>query len=235
MILNIDTTTDICSVALSDGLAVLSLKETTTNTHAAQITLLIEAALKEVGKKMSDLEAVAISNGPGSYTSLRIGASTAKGICYALDIPLIVVDTLRSLVVGSLWMVAKSTNQQLPTNNDTIFCPMIDARRMEVYTALYDTQGNQNTETEAQIVDSESYQNLFEQGKTIVFTGNGAPKCKTTITHPNAIFVDCNCSAQWMVSLSYKAHQEKQYTDAAYYVPYYFKAPNITTPRLVIG
>jgi tRNA threonylcarbamoyladenosine biosynthesis protein TsaB len=256
LILNIDTTTDICSIALSDGTELLSLQETTTNTHAAQITLLIQAALKEAGKKMSDLTAVAVSNGPGSYTSLRIGTSTAKGICYALDIPLIVVDTLQALA-KSIYDLrftiydSKSIDPQssATSGNDGVaivnrqssidlidfVCPMIDARRMEVYTALFDTNGNNIKATEALIVAPNSFDEYFVQGKTIVFVGNGAPKCKEIITNERAIFIERNCSAKWMIHLSYKEFQEKNFADTAYYTPYYFKAPNITTPKLVIG
>ena len=146
-ILNIETATDICSVAIAENDTLLSLAETTESfQHATQLTHLIDTCLRDTKLKMKDLAAVAVSQGPGSYTALRVGTSTAKGIAYALQLPLIAVDTLQSLAFAGSQLVQK----------DVLYCPMIDARRMEVYTAFYNYKNMAVTETQAIIVDRKS-------------------------------------------------------------------------------
>lgn len=225
-ILNIETATDICSIALSKGADLLVLKEAEKNfTHASEITLLIDAALKEAGINIRQLDAVALSQGPGSYTGLRIGTSTAKGICYALDIPMIAVDTLAALAMETHAVIQKP---------NALYFPMIDARRMEVYTAGYDANGEKQSDLEAKIIDKTSFSNLFEQKKAVVFSGNGAVKCKEILTNEYAFFYDLNCSAQLLVRLAYVAYQANNFVDMAYFSPLYFKAPNITSPKKVL-
>lgn len=222
LILNIETATDICSVCISEGDKVLAIKEADKAfSHTSKLTVLIGACCEELGISLAQLDAVAVSKGPGSYTSLRVGASTAKGICYALDKPLIAVDTLRS--------IAGIT--QANTKKQGLFAPMIDARRMEVYVTLFDKNLDLTMDTQAKIIDRDSFKEYFDQGQTIVFSGNGANKCQDVINSPLAVFSPEICSAANLVSLSYKAFQKNDFCDAAYFSPNYFKSPNITTPR----
>jgi tRNA threonylcarbamoyladenosine biosynthesis protein TsaB len=230
-ILNIDTATDICSIAISCEGKMLSLLEEANNNHASCITLMIEDALMKANINIKDLAAVAMSNGPGSYTSLRVGTSTAKGICYALDIPLIAVDTLTSLAYAAFQEIEAI---------DFLYCPMIDARRMEVYMALFE-KNDENTEVlplkeieplNNVIIDENAFQNYFKQGKTIVLTGNGAAKCKAVINSVNILHVDKLCSAAYLIPLSTEAFLKKAFADVAYHTPQYLKSPNITTPKL---
>jgi tRNA threonylcarbamoyladenosine biosynthesis protein TsaB len=230
-ILNIDTATDICSIAVSYEGKMLSLVEEPNNNHASRITLMIEEALAAAAINIKDLAAVAMSNGPGSYTSLRVGTSTAKGICYALDIPLIEVDTLTSLAYAAF--------QDMDVA-DALYCPMIDARRMEVYSIIFEKKA-QNTEgppltiiepLNNVIIDENAFQNYFEQGKKIVLTGNGAAKCKAVINSVNILHVDKHCSAAYLIPLSTEAFLKKAFVDVAYHTPQYLKSPNITTPKV---
>ena len=226
-ILNIDTATDICSIAVSQAGKMLSLVEEANNNHTSRITLMIEEALAIAKINIKDLAAVAMSNGPGSYTSLRVGTSTAKGICYALDIPLIAVDTLTSLAYAAFreWDEA-----------DVLYCPMIDARRMEVYMTLF----AKNTEGVLKvieplnnvIIDENTFQNYFEEGKKIVLTGNGAAKCMAVINSVNILHVNKSCSAQHLIPLSTEAFLKGEFVDVAYHTPQYLKSPNITTPKV---
>lgn len=225
LLLNIETSTEICSIAISKGMEVLSLQETSeAYAHASQITLLIQAALEEAGQSLADLDAIALSQGPGSYTALRVGTSTAKGIGYALNKPLLAIDTLQSLAYASFqddW-------------SDAYYAPMIDARRMEVYTLLLDRQGTLIQPTEAKIVDETAYAEYLEAGQRIVFSGNGAPKCQTVINSPNARFLHLGTSARYLVPLAVEAYEKKDFADLAYFSPHYFKSPNITKPKQVL-
>jgi len=173
-ILNIETSTEICSVCVSENGNVLAIAESHEGyNHATNLTMFIQKCLEESKLQMQDLDAVAFSQGPGSYTGLRIGVSAAKGICYALNKPLIAVDTLSAIANEC------ASKEQL---ENALFCPMIDARRMEVYTALFNYKNEKVKDLEALIVDSESFQTEFNEGKQIVFCGNGSEKCKSVIT-----------------------------------------------------
>ncbi len=223
MILQIETATDICSVGLSQSGKILSLCETDEkNVHAAQLTRLIEKCLSEAGAAMKDLAAIAVSIGPGSYTGLRVGLSTAKGLAYALDLPLIAVNTLQSLAFACREAMART---------DVLYCPMIDARRMEVYTALYDPDFNIIEPIQAKVLDAASYDPWFNAGKTIVFCGNGAEKCTTLFRSPLAIFSPVRCSASHLTGLSALAFLVKDFADLALVSPEYVKPPNITVSR----
>lgn len=216
LILQIETATTSCSVALSrDGntIAVKELNER--NAHASSVTLFIEDVMKAGNYSMKDLDAVSVSMGPGSYTGLRIGVSTAKGLCYALDIPLISVNTLTSM--------ASKMQEQYQTR-EVLFCPMIDARRMEVYTAVFDKALNELQPVEAKIIDSDSFANLLDQN-IVVFFGDGALKCKDVLgVNPNAVFVDdFTNSASDMSKLAFRKFGQKQFEDVAYFEPYYLK------------
>lgn len=227
-ILNIESSTDVCSVCISNRDEVLLLNEIVGNDHASKITFLIEDALSACQLTMKDLAAVAISNGPGSYTSLRVGVSTAKGICYAMNIPLIAIDTLESLARAMY-------NEE--KDSAALYCPMIDARRMEVYHALYKIDENQElrkiVDPQPLIVDNSSFSTYFSTGQKIVFCGNGSMKIQTEINSIYAKYKNIVCSGVNLPPLSWKALYEKNFVDVAYHTPDYIKAPNITTPKKV--
>lgn len=218
MILQIETATTACSVALTHGGEVIAHRLLNQrNVHAEVITLFIEQAVAEAGKTYQDLDAVAVSCGPGSYTGLRIGVSTAKGLCYALDKPLIAIETLQAMAVG---MVAK-LQDSYPEN--ALFCPMIDARRMEVFTAIFDADGNKVMPTAALIIDENSFTEWLAN-HTVYFFGDGAAKCRNTITHLNARFIDdyINDAAD-MAAIALNKFNNKDFEDVAYFEPYYLK------------
>jgi tRNA threonylcarbamoyladenosine biosynthesis protein TsaB len=213
-------------VALSKGLEVLSLEEhSNAHEHAATLTLMIERVMKKNNLSLSEINAVSVSKGPGSYTALRIGISTAKGICFALQKPLIAVDTLQSLALAAA---------QIMPIEDAIYCPMIDARRMEVYCALYNFENNILENNQAKIIDSHSFTDYFNKYKKIIFTGNGAPKCESTLQNELSFFVETRCSARHLVPLAMQSFENQRFEDVAYFVPEYLKEPNITTPKKII-
>lgn len=216
IILHIETATTVCSVALSENGKLLSLKEENKGLkHAENITLFIMHVLKESGKKITDLDAVALSSGPGSYTGLRIGTSTAKGLCYALDKPLISVSTLQSLALNAITKTSDAS---------ALYCPMIDARRMEVFSAVYDEQLNEAEPPAPKIIDENSF-NLLLPSHKIFFFGDGSEKCKAVLSHqPNAIFIDdIFPSAVFMISLAEIKFSKKQFEDTGLFVPFYLK------------
>ncbi len=210
-ILNIETSTKNCSVSLSkQGKTVILKEEAEQNfTHSEKLHLFIDEILKEVSVSYKQLSAVALSKGPGSYTGLRIGTSTAKGLCFALDIPLIAIDSLTILA------------QQVQLKNGLII-PMIDARRMEVYTAVFDENHNKKSEIQALVIDENSFSDISEK---VYFIGDGASKCKSILTQENFIFLDdiIYPSAQEMAILSFKKFQAKEFEDIAYFEPFYLK------------
>ena len=224
LILNIETATKVCSVAIGEDGKVIAEAETRgQQSHAGNLTLLIEQCLKEIGQSLSDLDAIAVSHGPGSYTGLRIGLSTAKGMCYALEKPLITVNTLAAL--------ANVTKMRFPHEN-AVYCPMIDARRMEVYTAIFDGNGKQLTETQPLIIENEDYfEAYFANNQTIIFSGDGSEKCKTIIENKNSKFIIQENTAVGMVSIAERQFNENDFDDLAYSSPFYLKSPNITKPR----
>lgn len=217
-ILNIETSTTCCSAAITiDGEPVASVEQLANANHASELPRFIEQLLMTAKQNGWHLDAVALSQGPGSYTGLRIGASTAKGICYGLNIPLIPVDTLQVLC-------ASVPSGVLPDN--ALLCPMLDARRMEVYTALYQQQGTQLStisEVQAMIIDADAFaQTLALQ--PVYFFGNGAAKCQSIITHPNAHFVDNVVpQAQCMGLLAEMQPNSLDVKQMAYYEPFYLK------------
>jgi len=224
IILHIETSTNVCSVALSeDGACLFSKSNAEGMNHAALLSVFIAEALdvlKAAGKKP---DAVAASSGPGSYTGLRIGVSTAKGLCYGYGIPLIAVSTLEVLTAQAL--------QQVKDAENALFCPMIDARRMEVYAAFYNAQGEMKREISADIIDSDSYQEILA-AQPVYFFGNGAEKCKTTLTHPNVRFIDNLVPlAENMIAFAERAFAEKNFVDVAYFEPFYLKEFQTTTPK----
>ena len=225
-ILNIETSTRVCSVALAVGGKVEAIKEShTKNSHAGQITHFCEAVVKEAGTTFHDLDAVAVSKGPGSYTGLRIGVSTAKGFCYAIDKPLIAIGTLKAMAAGMI------ENENKP--EDFFYCPMIDARRMEVYAAVFDSELNELKKTEAVIVDENSFSDLLSENK-IIFAGDGAVKCEEVLNHQkNAVFKnDFHPSTAFMAQLSEQKFNQKDFEDVAYFEPFYLKDFVAGIPRV---
>jgi tRNA threonylcarbamoyladenosine biosynthesis protein TsaB len=214
VILNIETSTTLCSVSLSKEGKVIASKEVNDGfTHAENLHIFIEEVLGKSGLSTKDLNAVAVGSGPGSYTGLRIGVSAAKGLAYALQAPLISVNTLQTMAA-----VAISQDQQ-----DILFCPMLDARRMEVYTAIFDKDLNVVKETSPQILP----ENLpfFETGKPICFFGEGMPKCKDVIKHiaGSSFIENIIPSSVALARLSYQKYLKSQFENVAYFEPFYLK------------
>lgn len=219
LILQLETSTTSCSVALAQNGKVLSYKTINQrNIHAEVITVFIDEIFVNNHLKYNELDAVAVSAGPGSYTGLRIGVSTAKGLCFSLDKPLISVETLLAMATGYLARFQKSTEEKF------LLCPMIDARRMEVYTALFDQDLKQIEPTTAKIIDAESFKTILDQHK-IVFFGDGAAKCSTVLSqYPNAVFIDDFFNeAVDMTTLSAEKFWLQQFEDVAYFEPFYLK------------
>ena len=216
----IESGTIVCSVAFAIDGKVVGLRESNDEkAHASKLTVFIDQLAKETGVNISALDAIVVSKGPGSYTGLRIGVSVAKGICYAAEKPLISISSLDSMVCGAN-VLYKS---MIEKNGIDYLCPMIDARRMEVYTALYDNTFIRIKDIEALVVDESTFKNNLSD-KKILFFGNGAAKCCQTINHPNAFFVDdFSPSAQFMIPLALDAFAHQTFEDVAYFEPYYLK------------
>jgi len=230
LILNIETATETCSASLAENGKLIAVKENIDGQqHARLLTVFIDELFKETGYSFNELSAVAVSKGPGSYTGLRIGVSAAKGIAYAADIPLIAISTLQALTSSIL------NNIQIKIEPETWLCPMIDARRMEVYTAFYDIKNQLKKEISAEIIDEHSFEDILGTRK-VIFFGNGALKCRQNIQSPNAIFIDhAICSARDMCSLSFTAWQNHDFVDVAYFEPLYLKDFVATVPRNLLG
>lgn len=213
-ILNIETATHICSISLSkDGKTIDLVESFEDKTHAELLTVFIEKILIRNKISTSDLSAIAVSEGPGSYTGLRIGVSVAKGLCYGLKIPLISIPTLLAMAKG-----AKETLKE-----NALLCPMIDARRMEVYTSIYDQKLNTVEDIHAKIINTDSFSDILDKQK-VLFFGTGSEKCKSNIQHKNALFLDNSfISAKHMSSLSFNKFQNQDFEDVAYFEPFYLK------------
>jgi len=213
-LLAIETSTEICSVALGkDNECVAVVEDNRENSHAEKILLFVEQVLKQSGLKMNELDAVCISDGPGSYTGLRIGTSSAKGLCDALYIPLIAVSTLQSMAYGA--------REQLPDYKQYI--PMIDARRMEVYTAIYNQYLDPVEKITNLILDENAYSDFLLKDK-VVFSGNGVGKAVPILSkHSNAIFCNTKTSARYLLALGYRKFIEQNFADIAYFEPFYLK------------
>lgn len=216
-ILHIETSTSTCSVAVSeDGQVVFKKEDLNGPSHAVSLGVFVDEALSFADSHAMPLDAVAVSCGPGSYTGLRIGVSMAKGICYGRDLKLIGLPTLKVQCVPVLLY-----HDELP--EDALLCPMIDARRMEVYAAIYDRALKTVRDISADIVDENSYREFLDR-HPVYFFGDGAAKCKEKITHPNAHFIDgIRPLASMMFPLAEKAVAEGKYEDVAYFEPFYLK------------
>lgn len=227
-ILHIETSTSACSVALSqDGEVVFKKEDLNGPQHNIVLGVYVDEALSMADSHAMPLDAVAVSCGPGSYTGLRIGVSMAKGICYGHNLKLIGLPTLKVLCVPVLLY-----HDELPES--ALLCPMIDARRMEVYAALYDRALQEVRPIAADIVDADSYRNYLDKGP-VYFFGNGSEKCKETINHPNAHFIDgIRPLARHMVPLAEKAIAEEKFEDVAYFEPFYLKEFVAGTPKKLL-
>ncbi len=222
VILSIETATPVCSCALlQDGQVVINKESHKGQSHSTLLGVFVHDIMHHVRSNSLKLDAIAISNGPGSYTGLRIGVSEAKGLSYGLDIPMIAIPTPHIM----------ATIIKDKVDEGTLLCPMIDARRMEVYATFFDKSLNVIRKTSADIVDSNSYMDLLESNK-VVFFGNGSEKCKDVLTHPNAIFIeDIHPLASAMGTLAEKAFSEKDFVDSAYFEPFYLKEFVATIPK----
>ena len=230
LILNIETSTEVCSVTLALNGQLLFKKESTEGlNHSKVLTVFIDELFKENNLKTESIDAVAVSKGPGSYTGLRIGVSVAKGLCYGLNIPLI---SINSLEVLGIYAAQNLSEYELPNDGiPVLFCPLIDARRMEVYTALYNLQGEELRPVSAEIIDEHFLSELLENHK-ILFFGNGAEKCKNIIKHKNAFFEGpMLTSAQFMQSISERKFNNGEFENVAYFEPFYLKNFVATIPR----
>lgn len=225
VILNIDTSTDYCSVALTaEGMVLAHQEEGGSRNHAALLSDYIKYCLDFAREKEIKLDAVAVSMGPGSYTGLRIGLSEAKGLAYALDIPLIGIDTLRILSCNVMF------TQEL--EGDEIFVPMIDARRMEVYTAAFDFALENVMPQQAMILTPDSYADIIADNRRILMFGNGSDKARKLLTAPNLTFIpDIHPLAIDMIALAERAYARRDFIDLAYSTPNYIKDFQASTPK----
>ncbi|MDF1673227.1 MAG: tRNA (adenosine(37)-N6)-threonylcarbamoyltransferase complex dimerization subunit type 1 TsaB [Vicingaceae bacterium] len=226
LILGIETATKMCSVAISDGNTLLALKEEGGEySHAEKLNGFIESCLQQAGINLQQLDVIAVSKGPGSYTGLRIGVSTAKGLCYSLNKPLISVDTLQALAL----------KMQLESDKTDLYAPMIDARRMEVYTALYNVKNEKVKDVEAKIIDENSFVEEL-RSKKVAFFGDGAEKCMMILDqNKNSIFIkDILPSAQFVNQVALKKLNNKEFEDVAYFEPYYLKDFIATTAKKLL-
>ena len=243
-ILLIETSTEVCSAAISvDGKIVALSENLETQSHAALLTLQIEACSKEADIPLAQLDAVALSRGPGSYTALRVGASVAKGICYAIEKPLIAVDTLLALAYasrtmgrdGELEIGNSASNIQGPTSQ--VFAPLLDARRQEVWVAIYDADLREIAPAQPLILENNSFEKFISE-KTgegaagqIVLAGNGMEKIRTGAFPEKTVFLEIKkCSAEHLALLAEQLFQDADFQDIAYFEPFYMKPPNITMP-----
>lgn len=227
-ILHIETSTNVCSVAVSeDGQCIFEqTAHGEQGAGAEQLGTMVDEAMSFTDSHAIPFDAVAVSSGPGSYTGLRIGVSMAKGVCFGRDLKLIAVPTLELLCVPVLLREA--------VEDDALLCPMIDARRMEVYAAIYDRALTAIRPVAADIVEADTYRQWLDE-RPVYFFGNGAMKCRDTITHPNARFLDgVTPLAKWMQPLAEKRFLREQYEDVAYFVPYYLKDFVAIKPKQLI-
>lgn len=220
MILCLETSTPVCSVALCDSNGPAYLRESSgEKSHASLLTVFAGELLKDAGLKASDLEAVAVSKGPGSYTGLRIGVSTAKGIAYAASLPLIGVETTLLMYHG----IDEKMRRKYSLNDRSLFVPMLDARRMEVYYSILDSEGRTLKKTSAEIIDEDSFAGIPPDIR-ILFFGDGAGKCRGVISRENVAFADeFRISAAHMYQPAFKSLRQQNFEDIAYFEPFYLK------------
>ena len=220
-IILIETSTALCSAAIAENGVITAYRESSApKAHASLTSVFIDEMLKERNTSIAECDSVCVSMGPGSYTGLRVGVSTAKGLCFGSGKPLLAVGTLDTLVAQAL-MADQAGHDGIPSNPYRFIIPMIDARRMEVYTAVFEGI-RQITETAPAIIDENSFAEYLEQGACL-FIGDGAGKCADVIKHPNAHFYQCWPKASAMLEPATRAYNEKRFEDVAYFEPFYLK------------
>ena len=223
-IILIETSTALCSAALAEDGRIVSYVESGTPRAQASLTApFVKQVLDELGLAVGDCDAVCVGKGPGSYTGLRVGVSTAKGLCFGAGIPLIAVGTLDTLVY-------QATGEGLLPDGCRYVVPMVDARRMEVYTAVFTPDGRQLTETRPQVIESGDFADLLAEGP-VLFIGDGAGKCREALAHPNACFAQCCPKASAMLRPAFAAFAASHFEDTAYFEPFYLKEFIATVPR----
>lgn len=216
LLLNIDTATEVASVCVSENGSSLAFKENQhQKEHASFVHAAVESVLIEAGLKLADIDAFAVTSGPGSYTGLRVGMATAKGFCYAFSRPLITVNTLEVMAQAALETLAE-------IDESTLLCPMIDARRMEVFTALYDRQLTNLFSPQPMILEEGSFDSYMSDRK-IIFFGSGSSKFRALKLAENAVFEEVGYNAKNLANLADKAFQQKNFADVTYSQPNYFK------------
>ncbi len=227
-ILSIETSTDVCSVAVSqDGTCIFEKEDSSGPNHAVKLGVFVDEALSFIDSHLIPLDAVAVSCGPGSYTGLRIGVSMAKGICYGRSVKLLSVPTLNLLCVPVL------LREQIQEEN-ALLCPKLDARRMEVYAQLFDRALNEVRPIQADVVDADTYKSYLDE-RPVYFFGNGAEKCIEVINHPNAHLIkNVEPLAKNMFPLAEKRMMNEQFEDVAYFVPFYLKDFVAKTPKKLL-
>jgi len=229
LILCLETSTEVCSVSIVDNGKVVDFREDITGqNHSRLLTVFVDELLKANHLVATDFDAVAVSEGPGSYTGLRIGVSAAKGICYGAEIPLIGLSPLETMASE---VIHNAEKYGLQVQSNDLFIPMIDARRMEVYTAVYNAQGKEVSQVEAKIIEGNSFDELISGSRLIVF-GNGADKCKQVLQSPKIYFVDgVFTSSRNMATLSQTKFSSNDFVDVAYFEPFYLKEFIATVPK----
>lgn len=231
LILNIETGTDVCSVALSRGNDLISLRESGEGRdHASKLGTYIDEILKENDYEPEELDAVAVSMGPGSYTGLRIGVSMAKGLCYALNIPLIGVGSLEALAQVALEDYDAGI-LDIDNLDDALLCPMIDARRMEVYAQVFNSNLEPQTQVAAEVITEQSFGEQIATTPEFVVFGNGAAKTLELLPKERVKFVEVTPSARGLVKLAHKAFIAERFEDVAYFEPFYLKDFVVTTSK----
>ena len=220
LILCIETGTDICSVGIARDGELMSLRESDQGRdHAKQVAVFVDELLRETGVKPDELDAVAVGMGPGSYTGLRIGVSFAKGLCYGLNIPLLAVGSLEALTDVAI-KDYEAGIIQVEGWDEALLCPMVDARRMEVYTQIFNSRCEAQSEVSAEIITQESFSQWRAKGKLVIF-GNGAAKCQEML--PDAIYIDVAPSARGLTRIAHQLFEAGKTVDIAYFEPFYLK------------
>lgn len=220
LILCIETGTDICSVGIARDGELMSLRESDQGRdHAKQVAVFVDELLRETGVKPDELDAVAVGMGPGSYTGLRIGVSFAKGLCYGLNIPLLAVGSLEALTDVAI-KDYEAGIIQVEGWDEALLCPMVDARRMEVYTQIFNSRCEAQSEVSAEIITEDSFSQWRAKGKLVIF-GNGAAKCQEML--PDAVYIDVAPSARGLTRIAHQLFEAGKTVDIAYFEPFYLK------------
>lgn len=217
LILHIDTATEFASICFTKGETILAMRSCQDQKkHGAFVQPAIQELMQETGLTLSQLDAISVSEGPGSYTGLRVAMASAKGLCYALDTPLITINTLKIIAQAAL-------EQESQTYPNAIYCPLIDARRMEVFMALYTPALEPILAPEARILDQDSFKDLLAN-QVVIFTGSGAAKLQAILNHPNAVFSNVQHNAKQLAILANRAFADHLFANLAYCEPFYLKA-----------